>query len=133
MKRENEAAVNPKKESLKLANEKRWNRLFVALYILIILKESPAYGNLISERIKEMSNGLYKPNPNALYPVLRSLEDSGEITGEWDNPETRGKRFYYITDAGIDLIPLLKTKVRERLIYLEDMIEVSRKNFKMKK
>ena len=133
MKRENEAAVTPKKESLKLANEKRWNRLFVALYILIILKESPAYGNLISERIKEMSNGLYKPNPNALYPVLRSLEDSGEITGEWDNPETRGKRFYYITDAGIDLIPLLKTKVRERLIYLEDMIEVSRKNFKMKK
>ena len=108
---------------------KTWNRLFVALYVLTILGESPTYGNHIRERMKEMTQNLYKPNPNALYPVLRTLEEEEYIQGEWDNPDTRGKRFYRITDKGAALIPQLRSRIEERLQYLQDLVTAVKRNF----
>ena len=108
---------------------KTWNRLFVALYVLTILEESPTYGNHIRERMKEMTKDLYKPNPNARYPVLRTLEDGGYISGKWDNPDTRGKRFYTITTRGVGLIPELRERIQDRVQYLQDLVTAVKSNF----
>jgi len=113
------------------ASVKTWNRLFVALYVLTILGESPTYGNHIRERMKEMTHDLYKPNPNALYPVLRTLEDCGYISGQWDNPDTRGKRYYYITDKGNTLIPQLRKRIQVRLQYIQDLVCAVKQNFNL--
>ena len=57
----------------------------------------------------------FTPNTNALYPLLRLMEEKGYIVGEWDNPVTRGKRNYTITAAGADRIPQLEAMMEERL------------------
>lgn len=108
---------------------KTWNRLFVAAYVLTILRSEATYGNHIRGKMKEITHDLYKPNPNALYPVLRTLEDEGFIKGEWDNPDTRGKRFYTITNNGIKLIPRLQQRVKARLEYLQELVKVTKENF----
>ena len=108
---------------------KTWNRLFVALYILKILENAPTYGNHIRDEMCHMTRNLYRPNPNALYPVLRLLEDGGYISGEWDNPDTRGKRFYTITDKGLSLMPQLKSRITERLTYLQDLVFAVKQTF----
>ena len=117
------------KESFTDGSVKTWNRLFVALYVLTILEDAPTYGNHIRERMKEMTQDLYQPNPNALYPVLRILEEGGYISGQWDNPNTRGKRFYTITNQGISLIPELRKRIQDRLQYLQSLVTAVKENF----
>lgn len=70
--------------------------------------------------------GEHKPHPNNLYPLLRSLEEKGYINGNWDNPDTRGKRIYSITTLGIEIIPVVREKARQRLDELEKKIKVLR-------
>lgn len=108
---------------------KTWNRIFVALYVLKILEGSPTYGNHIRDEMWAMTGKLYKPNPNALYPVLRMLEDGGYILGQWDNPDTRGKRFYTLTEKGESLMPLLKDRIVERLQYMQNLVVAVKQNF----
>lgn len=108
---------------------KTWNRIFVALYVLKILENAPSYGNHIRDEMWSMTKKLYKPNPNALYPVLRMLEDEGYISGEWDNPDTRGKRFYSITDKGTSLQPVLKERIKDHLQYMQDLVSAVKQNF----
>ena len=90
-------------------------RLVLGLYILKILQQSPAHGNKLAEIIKQRTQGIFTPNTNALYPLLRLMEEKGYIVGEWDNPVTRGKRNYTITAAGADRIPQLEAMMEERL------------------
>jgi PadR family transcriptional regulator PadR len=106
-------------------------KIITGLYILKILKNGPAYGNKISEEIKARTQSLLSPNPNALYPLLRKMEEDGYIIGEWNNPETHSKRVYTITDAGILLIPVLENKVKERLAERERKVAILREDLQL--
>jgi DNA-binding PadR family transcriptional regulator len=101
-------------------------RLVIGLYILKILREKPEHGNRLVTEIKRRTQDAYTPNTNALYPLLRTLEERGYIIGEWDSPVTRGKRVYTITDAGIAKIPELEVMMEERLQQLEWKISILR-------
>jgi DNA-binding PadR family transcriptional regulator len=52
------------------------------------------------ERVSKVTGGLVAVNPNTMYPLLRSLEARGLISGEWEHPERRSRRFYRLTDEG---------------------------------
>lgn len=105
-----------------------WMKLILALYVLKILESDTTYGNKIAEAVKKRTNNAINPNTNALYPLLRVMEDRGYITGSWDNPDRRSKRIYYITKAGRDYVPLLEKKAQERLNEMESTILILRKN-----
>lgn len=101
-------------------------RLVIGLYILKILQVGPAHGNMLTAEIKRRTQDAYTPNTNALYPLLRTLEERGYVVGEWDSPVTRGKRVYTITDTGIARIPALEEMLEERLKQIEWKIAILR-------
>lgn len=101
-------------------------RLIIGLYILKILQQEPAHGNKLAAEITRRTQDAYIPNTNALYPLLRTLEERGYIVGEWDSPVTRGKRIYTVTDAGIARIPALEAMLEERLKESERRIAILR-------
>ena len=70
------------------------------LLVLHFAAQSPAYGNQLRERIAALTGGALVVNPNTMYPLLRSLEERGLVTGRWEHPERRSRRFYAATDAG---------------------------------
>ena len=72
----------------------------VPLLVLHLLRPGPSYGNALIEGIAVSSGGLIEVNPNTMYPLLRSLEEQGFVTGEWEHPERRSRRFYAITPDG---------------------------------
>ena len=68
--------------------------------MLHFLADGPSYGNQLMERVLTLTGGLLAVNPNTMYPLLRSLEAQGLISGEWEHPERRSRRFYRLTKAG---------------------------------
>ncbi len=71
------------------------------LLVLHFLRDDASYGNALMVRVEEATGGLVAVNPNTMYPLLRRLEADGFIAGEWEHPERRSRRFYRLTDAGI--------------------------------
>lgn len=103
-------------------------KLAIGLYILKILQHGPAHGNKLAAEIKRRTQNIITPNTNALYPLLRALEEREYIAGEWDNPVTRGKRVYTITAAGIACIPKLELMMEEQLKQSEQKIAILRRD-----
>lgn len=101
-------------------------RLVLGLYILKILQQGPAHGNKLAEEIKRRTQTAYTPNTNALYPLLRIMEEKGYIVGEWDSPVTRSKRIYTITEIGNARVPALELMMEERLNQLEWKVAILR-------
>ena len=90
------------------------------LLVLHLIAREAAYGNRLIEQIEEITEGVLSVNPNTIYPLLRDLEARGLITGEWEHPDRRTRRFYKITAAGrrerkrlrTELEPFLDSVVR---------------------
>jgi PadR family transcriptional regulator, regulatory protein PadR len=70
------------------------------MLVLHLVAGSPSYGNRLIERVGDLTGGAVAVNPNTMYPLLRSLEAQGLLTGHWEHPERRSRRFYEITPAG---------------------------------
>lgn len=109
-------------------NPKTWVKIITGLYILKILINGPAHGNKIADEIKRRTLQCVMPNPNALYPLLRKMEERGYIIGEWNNPEIRSKRVYTITSTGRESIASFEIMVAERLSEMERKIQILRKD-----
>ncbi|HEY3424567.1 MAG TPA: helix-turn-helix transcriptional regulator [Negativicutes bacterium] len=101
--------------------------LIIGLYILKILQDgSAAYGNKLAHEIKRRTQDAYTPNTNALYPLLRIMEERGYIVGEWDSLVTRGKRIFTITEVGIARIAPLEVMLEERIQEVERRMRILR-------
>ena len=70
------------------------------LLVLHLLSDGPSYGNQLMEQVSALTGGLLVVNPNTMYPLLRALEAQGLVTGEWEHPERRSRRFYRLSEAG---------------------------------
>lgn len=95
----------------------------VPLLVLHLLSSGPSYGNALIEGISVSSGGLIDVNPNTMYPLLRSLEEQGLVTGEWEHPERRSRRFYAITPEGEKERERLAAVVTPRLAEVADSLE----------
>ncbi|MFU2158372.1 MULTISPECIES: PadR family transcriptional regulator [Caldisericum] len=74
---------------------------FLYFYILHLLNERDMYGEEISKAILIVSRGMWYPNPGFIYPVLKKLNSSGFIKGDWIIGETKHPRLVYkITEKG---------------------------------
>ncbi|WP_378953370.1 PadR family transcriptional regulator [Pelosinus sp. sgz500959] len=106
-------SFNQNKES------KTWIRIVTALLILKIIKKQSTYGNQIAEEIKRNTQQTIQANPNFLYPLLRKMEEEGYLEGNWENPRTRNKRIYTITQSGCSYLLVLKEAVRAKFLEIE--------------
>jgi len=64
---------------------------------LALLAERPMNGYQMIQEIGELSGGLWRPSPGAVYPALQQLQDEGLIQPE---PGETGRRGYVLTDSG---------------------------------
>ena len=71
------------------------------LLILRTLRDGPAHGWDIAERIEQVSRQVLQVNQGSLYPALHRLEHERWIKAEWRVSELgRRARFYQLTAAG---------------------------------
>ena len=73
---------------------------FQVAALLLLLREQPTHGYNLLERLPELS-GEERVDVGNLYRVLRTLEDQGLVSSEWDDSlPGPAKRTYELTDAG---------------------------------
>ena len=71
------------------------------LLILGTLALGPRHGYGISQRIKQVSRGVFQVTLGALYPALQRLERVGAVTAKWSVSENnRRARYYSLTSTG---------------------------------
>ncbi len=87
----------------------RWRVLarverFAEPALLLLLREHPAHGYDLLERLPELT-GEARVEMGNLYRLLRGLEEEGLVSSEWDDSSPGpAKRRYAITPAGERLL-----------------------------
>ena len=76
-------------------------RSFLRACILLLLREAPAHGYDLLERLQPF--GFTRSDPGGLYRALRGLEEEGLVRSAWE-PSTQGpdRRIYEITREGAE-------------------------------
>lgn len=71
------------------------------LLILKALALEPMHGWAISQRLRQISDGVLSVQQGSLYPALQRLELQGWILSEWRSTEgNRRARFYSLSRSG---------------------------------
>jgi transcriptional regulator len=71
------------------------------LLILKTLTLAPMHGWGISQRLQQMSHGMFEINQGSLYPALQRLEQKRWIKAEWETSEhNRRAKYYQLTARG---------------------------------
>ena len=71
------------------------------MLILKTLALEPLHGWGISQRIQQLSHGVFEVNPGSLFPAFRRLERAGLMGCEWRTSENnRRAKYYSLTKAG---------------------------------
>ena len=105
---------------------------YIRIAALILLSKKPYHGYEVMKEIKDKTKGFWKPTAGAMYPVLKDLQKSGYIQGEWDTKTRRRKKIYTLTESGRAVLrqalakeKLLATTMRNLFEeYIKDVLEV---------
>jgi DNA-binding PadR family transcriptional regulator len=73
---------------------------YIRIATLVLLGKEPHHGYEIMKEIKQKTRGFWKPTAGGMYPILKNLQKSGYIQGEWNARTRRRKRIYKITESG---------------------------------
>jgi DNA-binding PadR family transcriptional regulator len=86
--------------------------------ILVLLAEQPYNGYGLMQEIESRSEGVWRPSPGSMYPVLAQLEDEALISAE----ETEGRKQYSLTEAGTAYVEENREKLGEPWAGLGDEV-----------
>ena len=76
-------------------------RNFLRPCILLLLREQPAHGYDLLERLRPL--GFLRDDPGRLYRALRSLEAEGLVRSAWEGSDSGpDRRVYELTRAGME-------------------------------
>lgn len=105
---------------------------YIRIAVLILLSKKPYHGYEIMKEVRERTMGFWRPTAGGIYPILRDLEDSGYVEGEWDAQKKRKRKIYKITGAGS--VVLERALVKESQLatnmsnlfkeYMKDVLDV---------
>jgi PadR family transcriptional regulator, regulatory protein PadR len=70
------------------------------LLLLAVLRDRPAHGYLVAQRLLEASGGVFGLAEGTLYPALHRLERRGLVSSETVVVDGRKRRVYVLTDDG---------------------------------
>ena len=73
---------------------------YIRIGVLILLNKKPSHGYEIMKQINNRTKGFWQPTAGGVYPILRDLEKSGYIEGEWQTQKNRKVKVYKITESG---------------------------------
>jgi transcriptional regulator len=69
------------------------------MLVLRALQLGPMHGLGVSDRIKQITRGVFFVKPGSLFPALYRLEQNGWIAGHWGESENNRKAKYYTLTA----------------------------------
>lgn len=71
------------------------------LLVLRALELGAMHGLGISDRIRQITRGVFVVKPGSLFPALQRLEQSGFVEGQWGESENKRRaRYYTLTRSG---------------------------------
>jgi DNA-binding PadR family transcriptional regulator len=73
---------------------------YIRMGLLILINRKPSHGYEIMKEIDNRTKGFWAPTPGGVYPILRDLEKSGYIKGQWETQRNRRLKVYKITKSG---------------------------------
>ena len=62
---------------------------YIRMGVLILLNKKPSHGYEIMKEINSRTKGFWQPTAGGVYPILRDLEKSGYIKGQWQTQKNR--------------------------------------------
>ena len=94
------------------------------MLVLRTLELGPMHGLGISDRIKQVTRGVFNVKPGSLFPALHRLEQNGWLTGEWGESENnRRARYYTLTRSGRTQLNQEKRKWEKAFTAVNRMLE----------
>ncbi len=78
------------------------------------------YGYSLVETLNK--KGL-KIDQNTLYPLLRRLDKQGLLEATWEVVEPRPRKYYHLSDDGIDVLHELKSNFEDNYKIVKAMLE----------
>ena len=76
----------------------------LTLAVLSQLRQ-PQYGYSLVQRLEKSGIAI---DQSTLYPLLRRLEKQGLVTSSWDETESRPRKYYVLSEYGVDVFGQLK-------------------------
>lgn len=70
------------------------------MLLLSVVREGPAHGYLVVQRLAERSEGAFELGEGTVYPALRRLEKQGLLKSSWTTYNGRERRIYRLTTKG---------------------------------
>ena len=86
---------------------------YIRVAVLILISKKPSHGYEIMKQIKDKTRGFWTPTAGGVYPILRDLEKSGYIKGEWCTQRNRKLKIYKITEIGQQILKRAMLKQNE--------------------
>ena len=77
---------------------------YIRMGVLILLNKKPSHGYEIMKEINSRTKGFWQPTAGGVYPILRDLEKSGYIKGQWETQKNRRLKVYKITESGDQIL-----------------------------
>jgi DNA-binding PadR family transcriptional regulator len=96
---------------------------FIRIATLILLSKKPHHGYEVMKEIRVRTRGFWKPTAGGMYPILKNLQESGYIQGEWDAETRRKKRTYIITESGRAVLKRALTKENQLAETMRNLFE----------
>jgi DNA-binding PadR family transcriptional regulator len=90
---------------------------FIHIHILHHAKKEPFFGSWMIEELQEHG---YNMSPGTLYPLLHSLESAGLLEREERLVEKKIRKYYKITQVGIEVLEEARSKAYELFKEIKD-------------
>lgn len=84
---------------------------FIRYHVLEALNEKPMSGSELMDQIEKHTDGVWKPSPGSIYPLLSWLQEKNYIK---ELPTENGLKRYELTASGKVLLEE-ETKIREKM------------------
>jgi DNA-binding PadR family transcriptional regulator len=96
---------------------------YIRIATLILLSKKPHHGYELMKEIKVRTGGFWKPTAGGMYPILKDLQKSGYVQGEWDTKSKRRKRIYKITKPGRTVLRRALAKENQLALNMRNLFE----------
>ncbi len=83
---------------------------FIQVHILYHAQKEPIYGSWMME---ELNNHGYDISPGTLYPIFHNMENEGLLISQKNQVNGKIRKYYSITNKGIDNLKSAKEKIKE--------------------
>lgn len=99
---------------------KAFTRSELLLLVLHLIRLHPTHGYEVITSIRDYSQGVYRPSPGVIYPILATIEEEGYASiRETDG----GKKQYSLTPFGQTYLSQQDTALSDTLQKMEKLVE----------